>query len=139
MLLLFIVSLTSTPLVAQTVTTISDLQFPTVVSASSSQTITVLPSDSGAAVFDVSGTPNSIVGVEIAEKSIQATSAGGKQIKIDSFTYGGSLVPAAKGATGTLDASGNLTNMRIGASASVKNKQESGVYTGTLTLSVIYQ
>ena len=127
------------PLAAQTITTISDLLFPSVVSSASSQTITVLASDGGAAVFDLTGTANSVVAVEIAEKSIQATSAGGKQIKIDGFTYGGSLTPAAKGATGTLDAAGNLTNMRIGATASVKNKQESGTYIGTLTLTVVYQ
>ena len=124
---------------AQTITVISDLQFPATESAAGSQSIVVQPNDGGAAVFDAVGTANQTVDVIIAEKSIQITTSSGTKLRVDSFTYGGSLTPSGIGATGTFDASGNLNNMRVGASASVKNNQISGTYSGTLTLKVTYQ
>jgi hypothetical protein len=139
LLVLMLLLIPHSPLFSQTLTVVSDLQFPATVSANSMQYIVVSPSDSGAAVFDAIGSANQTVEVTVKENSIKIQTPTGIKLKVDNFTYGGSLTPVAKGAIGTFDANGDLFNMRIGATARVKKDQESGIYSGTLTLQVIYQ
>ena len=125
-------------LYAQDITVVSDMDFSDTESLDASQTLIILPSDNNAAVFSISnGTPNAVVEVVIQEKSA-SLQFGNKVIRVVDFTYGGSLTSAKKGSVGTLDINGSLTNLRVGATASVKNRQAAGVYTSTLTLEVTY-
>lgn len=101
-------------------------------------TVVIAPTDADAAVFNASGDANAPVVASIVENSIVLTTGSGsgaaQQIVVDSWTFGGSL--AADG-TGVLDAQGQLTNIRIGATATVESDDIGGDYSASPTLRLI--
>lgn len=125
------------------ITVRSNLQFPTMISASSKQTYTLAPTDSGAAVFDITGTPNAKIVVSVVESSIviDNTACAGscstkETLTVKKFKRGGSVNNKGKG---RIDATGSLTNIRIGAKVIVRGKQVSGDYVGFATIRIVYQ
>lgn len=125
----------------------SDLRFPTIISNSDNTNVTVAPEDAGAAVFDARGEPYQVVRVtvkhshtymDIVQQSGSADS-GGKRVELIHFSYGGSLTERGGGGTGIFDASGNLTNIRIGATAKIPSPVIPGNYRGQIILRIIYQ
>ncbi|MBF0237766.1 MAG: DUF4402 domain-containing protein [SAR324 cluster bacterium] len=127
----------------------SDLRFPTVVSNTDNNDIIVDPEDSGAAVFEVKGTPYQEIRVFILNDETymypvditqnSSNSSGDSVIKVMRFTYGGSLRDSGKGGEGYLNAQGTMTNMRIGATATLQNSPLPGSYQGQLILRVVYK
>ncbi len=101
-------------------------------------TLVIAPTDAGAAVFSASGDPNTPVIASIVEGSIVLTtgsgSGAGRQIVLDSWTFGGSL--AADG-TAVLDAQGKLSNMRVGATANIESDDIGGDYSASPTLRLL--
>ena len=109
------------------------LSFPTTEATSSTQTVTVAPSDSTAASFDIDGESGGAISASIAETNLALTN-GSTTITIDSFTFGGSC--AADG-TGTLTG-GTLSGCNVGATATIPANPTNGTYYGNLTLRVLY-
>lgn len=97
------------------------------------------PTDGGAAVFSATGRRNKSVYVRVLENKVRLYNQAGKRLYVDTFTYGGSLIPHRKGAVARFDMRGDLNNIRIGATANLRNKQENGTYSGNITLKIIYK
>jgi hypothetical protein len=114
---------------------ISDLEFPTTASADSEQFVTVNSADGGAALFEATGQPNSLLWVKVQQGRATVWKDRDK-ILIEDFTYGGSLIQIGKWALGFFDSMGELTDMRVGATARVRGAQPSGYYSGTLQLTI---
>lgn len=121
-------------LTALSITNTSGLDFGTIESSSSTQTITISPGDSGAATFQIDGEPNDTVTVSIDESSISLNS-GSNSMTVNAFTVGGS---SCSNGAGTFDGSGNLDTCTVGATVNVAGGQAAGSYSGTATLSVVY-
>lgn len=102
-----------------------------------SGSIVIAPADG--AQFSVSGHPNYQVQASIVESSINMTTGDGvgatKQIPVGSWTFGGNLNGSG---LGTLDGSGSLTNMRVGATATVEDTDIAGDYSGSATFRLVY-
>ena len=114
----------------------SSLRFPDIVLGVDTGNIIVNPDDSGAAVFDATGTPNQSVRVLVLS-AIDMVS-GNYSIGVRNFTYGGTLRDDGQGGTGTFNSRGYLYNMRIGGTATVGQHLIPGYYIGQLTLRVVY-
>ena len=54
---------------------------------------------------------------------------------LDTFTYGGDL---SSSGTGSFDNSGDISDMRVGATAHVAANDTPGAYTGSATFRVTY-
>lgn len=104
------------------------------------QNITIAPSDSGAAVFNVSGDAYAPISVEVTNNRINMITGTGngqtKKILVNQWSYGGNV---DGGGVGTLDQFGTLTNIRIGATAAVKSSNLPGPYNGSATVRITYQ
>ena len=114
-----------------TITKVQDLLFPDTTLTGSAFTIVVLPADSGAANFTAQGGKNRNITKSVVESSINMAAAGVVgTIAVDTFVLSG---PTA------FDGSGNITGIKVGATAHVLAASEDGNYTGTATLRVVYQ
>ncbi|MDH5560495.1 MAG: DUF4402 domain-containing protein, partial [Deltaproteobacteria bacterium] len=133
-------ALSASSLQAQVVTLINNLTFPTTEDLSAGQAVTVLPTDANAAVFTITGTPNTPVTISIVPSNNvnMVLSGGSKKIKIIDFTFGGSVPTQLSPITATLDATGNLSNLRLGATANVLTSTAAGYYLTSIALRVIY-
>jgi hypothetical protein len=121
-------------LTALSITAGANLDFGTIESSSSAQSITVSPEGTGAATFQIDGEPNDTVTVSVVESSI-SMSDGTNSMTVNAFTVGGT---SCTGGAGTLDGAGNLDSCEVGATISVGAGQVAGTYTGSATLSVVY-
>lgn len=121
------------------VTEESPLSFGNVI-AGFSQDIVITASDAGAAVFSATGDPNVAVTGQIVEKktNMYTTGATGQagRITVDNWSYGGNL---ASNGSGNFDGAGQLTNMRVGATATVGSSDPEGFYSGSATFRLVYQ
>lgn len=112
-----------------------NLDFDTVIQGDASAT--VAPGDGTAAVFDVTGSPNTAYTVNLPAAPINMVTAGGgaaeREIEVNTFVSN----PAA-GANGMLDGAGEQ-ELRVGAThAAILANQEPGSYSGTFTVEVVY-
>jgi len=124
---------------AQTISEESPLTFSPVLSQQKPQTVTLSPSDSGAAVFDVLGIPNRRVKVKVSPKKHATLRNGRSKAKITDYSFGGSVVDRGDYAIGTLDNSGRLNNIRVGATLRMPAQARSGRYSRILILQVDYK
>ena len=118
---------------SQTVVEISPMDFGIEMSLTTAQVITVDPLSAGAA-----GTPNTLVNLSIMPAKNRTMSTTGGSIKFNTIIFGGSVVDAGGTATGTLNALGQLNNVRVGGVIDLRKNQKVGLYVGTLTLRVVY-
>jgi Domain of unknown function (DUF4402) len=114
-----------------TISKVQDLLFPDTTLTGSAFNIVVLPADSGAANFTSQGGKNRSITKSIVQSSINMSASGVVgTIAVGTFVLSG---PTA------FDASGNITGIKVGATANVLAASEDGNYTGTATLRVVYQ
>ena len=111
------------------ITEINALSFPDAV-AGSNQSLTVLPTDAGAAEFNATGNANSNITVSVVEASINMSDGSGNDILVDTFAV---TAPAS------FDGSGNANGMKVGATANIEAADPAGSYSGSATFRVIYQ
>lgn len=103
--------------------------------------VTVAPTDATAAIFTATGQASTGVTGSIVEASIDMLHSTWtvadvtKEITVDTWTTGGNLSGAG---AATFDGAGNLTNLRIGATANVSANDIAGAYTGTATFRLVY-
>ena len=114
-----------------TISKVQDLLFPNTTLTGSAFTIAVLPADSGAASFNAQGGKNRNITKSVVESSINMSASGVVgNIAVDTFVLTG---PTA------FDSTGNITAIKVGATAHVLAASLDGNYTGTATLRVVYQ
>lgn len=126
------------PVCPITITKVADLRFPSVISGFS-QVVVVNPSDSAAAVFEITGFECSRIRADVIENIEFMTAGGGlsgDSIEIRDFTYGGSLDSLGQAVTDCT--TGNLQNIRVGGTASISSTNNESFYEGTPTLRVLY-
>lgn len=108
--------------------------------AGSASTVVTAPTDGTAAIFTATGEASTAVTGSVVEASIEMTTGDGvgttKRITVDTFTTGGDMDVAG---SATFDGAGDLTNLRIGATANVQAEDIAGAYTGTATFRLVYQ
>jgi hypothetical protein len=94
----------------------------------------ILPADASAAVFNITGQPNTAFTIQLPATAVTMTTGIGganRTISVSTFTS----TPAT---TSTLSATGTAT-LRVGATrAALPATQIAGAYTATFTVSVIY-
>lgn len=112
----------------------SPLKFPDTLALGVPQNIVAQPSDPEAASFSISGKPESTIVASIVEPSLSMSIAS-STIIVDQFTFGGSANPDG---TALLNKQGKLTGLTVGATANIPANPAAGVYSGTLTLRVVY-
>ena len=116
-----------------------DLSFAPQTAGQASDVVTA-PSDSTAAVFSATGESDAVAQASVVESSIEMSTGTGastaERITVDAWTYGGSL--ASNGST-AFDVSGNLSDMRVGATAHLEADDVSGSYAGSATFRLVYQ
>ncbi|PCJ20801.1 MAG: hypothetical protein COB04_03770 [Gammaproteobacteria bacterium] len=104
------------------------------------QDIVIPPTDSGAAVFDITGDAYAQISVDVTNNRVTMTTGTGngntKKIVVNQWSYGGNVDSSG---LGSLDQFGALTNIRIGATAAVKSSNIPGSYSGSGTVRIIYQ
>jgi len=114
-----------------TISKVQDLLFPNTTLTGSAFTIAVLPADSGAASFNAQGGKNRNITKSVVESSINMSASGVVgNIAVDTFVLTG---PTA------FDSTGNITAIKVGATAHVLAASLDGNYSGTATLRVVYQ
>ncbi|MFH1223991.1 MAG: DUF4402 domain-containing protein [Pseudomonadota bacterium] len=91
------------------------------------------PNDAGAAVFSAKGDPNRNAKTTIKEAGIIMTTGTGitpgERIKVQGFLV---LAPTA------FNALGQMTNIRVGATAIVSQNNVEGDYLGSATVRIVY-
>lgn len=115
---------------AISVTVVKDLSFGDQV-VSFPATIVVGPTDSGAAVFNVSGmTPGKTATCTVSNTSITNGSGGGNNsITVSNFTINGCSSSGV-----VVPPSGTINGIGVGATATITAAKLQGAYTGTGTL-----
>ena len=114
-----------------TITKVQDLLIPETPLTGSAFTIVVATGDTGAASFDAEGGKNRSITRSVVESSIDMSASGVTGvIAVDTFDLAG---PTA------FDSSGDITGLKVGATANVLAASEDGDYSGTATLRVVYQ
>lgn len=118
------------------------LDFGTFV-ANSRQVVTVRPADSNAAIFSLEGERFAQLSLRVVERKVylnrHPNNDGGQggprknRIVVQRWRYGGDANPSG---TATLDQFGKLTNIRVGASATITQRALPGQYSGKATLRV---
>ena len=121
-----------------TLDTVKDLSFaPTL--ANQNIDVVTSPSDSAAAVFSASGSANWEVTGEVVENSINMITGDGsgstKQIQVDDFQYGGDMDSSG---VARFNGSGELSNLKVGATAHVQSDDIAGDYSGQATFRLTY-
>lgn len=108
--------------------------------AGSTSDVATAAADASAAIFTATGEANRAVTGSVVEASIEMTTGDGvgttKRITVDTFSTGGSMDAAG---AATFDATGNLTDLRIGGTAHVQAEDIAGAYAGTATFRLVYQ
>jgi len=114
-----------------------DLTFPNA-SAEFVDSVLVAANDSTAAIFSATGEANRAVTGSITASSIEMihTVDSSHKIIVDSFTTGGDM--NSSGVT-AFDNSGNLSNLRVGATANIEADDIAGNYAGSATFRLSYQ
>ena len=111
---------------AQAVTMVSNMNFGDQVVGIGVSAV-VNPNDAGAAVFDATGlTPGKAVTCTVTTAPINIVIAGGgatRTIAVNNFII--------SGCTSVVPASGSISGIRVGATATVKNTNLSGQYTAS--------
>jgi len=93
----------------------------------------LLPVGSGSAArFDVSGSPGAQYSVQLPG-SLQLDDGAGHLLDVGAFT-----TTASSGAVGVLDGSSGTQSLQVGATMTVPAAQPLGTYTGSLTVTVVY-
>lgn len=117
------------------------ISFPTVTSGKAA-TVTISPTDTGAAVFSVTGRPMENITASIAEERVVLFSGYGRtparQIVVEGFTLGGDIDAASSTGSARIGQRGTLDDMRLGATAQIEAKNQPGVYSGSSTFRVVY-
>jgi hypothetical protein len=114
-----------------TISKVQDLLIPNTNLTGSAFTVVVATGDTGAASFTAVGGKNRSITRAVVESSINMSASGVTgNIAVDTFVLAG---PVA------FDASGNITGLKVGATAHVLAASEDGDYSGTATLRVLYQ
>jgi len=114
-----------------TITKVQDLLFPDATLTGSDFDIVVLPAASGAASFTAVGGKNRVIVSSVVESGISMSAPGVVgTIAVNTFVLSG---PTA------FDSSGNITGLKVGATAHVLAASEDGNYSGTATYRVVYQ
>ena len=114
-----------------TIAKVQDLSFPDTTITGAAINLTVLPADSGAASFTAQGGKNRNITKSVVESTINMSATGVVgNIAVDTFVLSG---PTA------FDATGNITGIKVGATAHILTSSLDGNYTGTATLRVVYQ
>lgn len=108
--------------------------------AGSGSTVVTAATDGTAAIFTATGEASTAVTGSVVDANITMTTGDGvgttKQITVDTFTTGGDMDGSG---SATFDGSGDLTNLRIGATANVEAEDIAGSYSGTTTFRLVYQ
>ena len=95
--------------------------------------------DSTAAQFTSTGEPSTAVTGSVVETSIVMITGTGdvttKQITVDTWSFGGDMNGSG---VATYDGSGDLSNLRVGATAHVEAEDIAGAYAGSATFRVTY-
>lgn len=112
----------------------NNLYFSRVIQNETPISVTVLPSDPGAAVFSAKGSPYQKIIVKIKRKNMYHEVGDKNKIEIENFLYGGSLIDTGKSGIGQLDRNGRINNMRVGGTAVIPYNPEPGSYSGYLEL-----
>ena len=120
------------------------LDFGTFV-ANNQQVVTVHPADSNAAIFSLRGERFAQLSLRVVERKVYLSrhpnNDGGQggprknRIVVQRWRYGGNTT---SNGTVTLDQFGKLTNIRVGASATITQRALPGQYSGKATLRVIH-
>ena len=101
--------------------------------------VTTAALDSTAAQFTSTGEPSTAVTGSVVETNINMTTGTGddstKQIVVDTWTFGGDMNGSG---VATYDGSGDLSNLRVGATAHVEAEDIAGAYSGAATFRVTY-
>ncbi len=108
--------------------------------AGTADTVITAAGDGEAAIFTATGEASRAVTGSVVESSITMTTGGGgatEQITVDTFTTGGNL--SALDGSAAFDGTGNLVDMRIGATANIDATDVAGDYTGSATFRLVYQ
>ena len=114
-----------------TITKVQDLSFPDTTITGSLINLVVLPADSSAASFTAQGGNSRSITKSIVESSINMSASGVVgNIAVDTFVLSG---PTA------FDGTGNITGLKVGATAHILAASLDGNYTGSATLRVVYQ
>ena len=101
--------------------------------------ISTAPDNANAVIFSATGEPNRAVTGSVVESSVLMTTGTGttsdEQITVDSFQTGGTMDASGQA---TFDGSGQLDDLRIGASAHVESEDVPGAYSGNATFRLTY-
>lgn len=121
------------------------ITFPTQEVVSGDTPITVGPTDAAAAIFSAIGEAGKNATGSVTDTNIQlsctsAATCGTDAITVNNFTLGGDLAAGGRvtfpGALGS--GTGNLTNLRIGATETLTSADRAGTYSGTATFRLVY-
>lgn len=119
------------------------LRFGDTVKPAAATTVTIAPSDSGAALLTATGTPARPVQGTFQNSSITMTcttaaTCGTSTITVNNFLC--SINAGASGTTcsGTFDSSGDISNITAGATENLAANQGDGNYSGTQTFTLDY-
>lgn len=120
-----------------TIITVKDLEFQAAI-AGIAQTITTPANSVYAATFSVTGDANQPITVSVQERRIRMANQDfpSDRIRVRDWTFGGAI---SSNGTGVLDNNGQLSNIRLGASARVRRNLRPGHYSGSGTIRVVYQ
>lgn len=114
------------------------MDFPDTVSGAASTLVTTA-AGTDAAILTATGEANRAATASVVETSVEITTGLGddatKRITVDTFTLGGDI---GVGGAVTFDGTGNLSDMRVGATAHVESNDIAGDYAGTATFRLVY-
>ena len=107
--------------------------------AGTTQDVVTGPADALAAQFSATGEPSRPVTGSVVESSVEVTTGDGvgstKRMTIQDFTTGGDMSGAG---SASFDGSGDLSDLRVGATAKVESDDIPGDYAGTATFRLVY-
>ena len=130
--LAFVLCFASSSLFSQNVIKLTDLIFPVQIWGLAS-TVTVGVNDAGAATFTATGTPGATAEIRVTKNSVNidnGIAGNNNKIEIDAFTINNE--------TPVFDVTGQITNIRVGARATITAVKNEGEYTGSAKLRLTY-
>ena len=129
-------------LASTTITNTQPLTFPAhlvVASGAGNETETVAADAGTAAIFTAVGEPDQAITADVTASTVTlnctSPTCTGDTLSVGTFTFGGTLSPAGQA---TFDSSGNLTNLRVGATLTITDAAKAGSYSGTGTFRITY-
>lgn len=121
-----------------TLSTVQDLTFAPQVAGTTVDVVTAA-GDTNAAIFSATGALDAVALGSVVEPTIDMSTGAGastaETIVVDTWSYGGSL--AVDGST-VFDGTGNIADMRVGATAHVEAEDVAGDYVGSATFRLVY-